>query len=239
MQRLIGNMVVCQQLRSARAVRENRSAVVEAPQIAVATGGLRSAALRNGMQRETRPALAGCAQRAKRISAEARPWYALNDNLVAQVPQRGMQIAHVDINLIRDAFQLRLILEWEAVVNFCRNASQEELDQLREKHLAIRQEMLTGATPELRQRAQFLAWAFHDRMIDTLGNDLLSKVYRVNSIRIGLIRQERTRMLTELAPSVMDEHLRVLDALCARGEAAAAAALESHIDIARRRALGV
>ena len=161
------------------------------------------------------------------------------DGLIATVPQRGMQIAHVDIDLIRNAFQLRLILEREAVVNFCRNAPQEELDQLRETHFAIRQETLTGVTPDLLQRAQFMDWAFHDRMIDALGNDLLSKVYRVNSIKIRLIRQERTRMLPELATSVMDEHLRVLDALRARDEAAAAAALEAHIDIARRRALGV
>ncbi len=62
------------------------------------------------------------------------------DGLIATVPQRGMQIAHVDLNLIRNAFQLRLILEREAVVNFGRNAPQDELDRLRQDHLAIRQE---------------------------------------------------------------------------------------------------
>ena len=80
-------------------------------------------------------------------------------------------------------------------------------------------------------------WGFHDRMIDALGNDLLSKVYRVNSIKIRLIRQERTRILPEVVTSVMDEHLSVLHALIARDEAAAAATLESHIDTARCRAL--
>ena len=37
------------------------------------------------------------------------------EGLIKTVPQRGMQIAHIDINLIREAFQFRLFLEKEAV----------------------------------------------------------------------------------------------------------------------------
>ncbi|MDH3743372.1 MAG: GntR family transcriptional regulator, partial [Hyphomicrobiales bacterium] len=33
------------------------------------------------------------------------------DGLITVIPQRGMQIATVDLNLIRNAFQLRLFLE--------------------------------------------------------------------------------------------------------------------------------
>jgi DNA-binding GntR family transcriptional regulator len=82
-------------------------------------------------------------------------------------------------------------------------------------------------------------WAFHDLMIDALGNGLISSVYRVNSIKIRLIRQDDTRMLPELVTSVMKEHMRILDALVGRDEKAAVEAMEAHIDIARRRALGL
>jgi DNA-binding GntR family transcriptional regulator len=37
----------------------------------------------------------------------------------------------------------------------------------------------------------------------------------------------------------MREHMRILDALVARDEEASLEAIEAHIDIARRRALGV
>ncbi|MCQ4005082.1 GntR family transcriptional regulator, partial [Klebsiella pneumoniae] len=36
------------------------------------------------------------------------------EGLIKTVPQRGMQVAHVDLNLIRNAFQFRLFLEKEA-----------------------------------------------------------------------------------------------------------------------------
>ncbi len=40
------------------------------------------------------------------------------EGLIKTVPQRGMQIAHIDLNLIRDAFQFRTILEREAASAF-------------------------------------------------------------------------------------------------------------------------
>ena len=47
--------------------------------------------------------------------------------LVKTVPQRGLQVAHVDLKLIRNAFQVRSMIEREAVLNFVRCASDAEL----------------------------------------------------------------------------------------------------------------
>lgn len=161
------------------------------------------------------------------------------DGLIKTVPQRGMQVAHVDIDLIRNAFQLRLILEREATVEFCRSAPDDLVRRVREEHLSVQREAEEGVTPELLERAQHLDWTFHDTMIDSMGNSLISNAYRVNSIKIRLIRQGDTRMLPELVTSVMGEHMRILDALVAREEKAALEAIEAHIEVARRRALGV
>lgn len=162
------------------------------------------------------------------------------DGLIKTVPQRGTQIAHVDIDLIRNAFQLRLILEREGVISFCKRASDEEIANLREDHLSVQREAAEkGVSPELLKRAQLMDWSLHDRMIDSIGNELISNIHRVNSVKIRVIRQEDTRMLPELVTSVMEEHMRIIDALTARDEGAALEAVEAHIDIARRRALGV
>ena len=40
------------------------------------------------------------------------------EGLLKTVPQRGVQIAHVDLALINNAFQLRLVLEREAALRF-------------------------------------------------------------------------------------------------------------------------
>lgn len=161
------------------------------------------------------------------------------DGLIRTVPQRGMQIAHVDVELVRNAFQLRLFLEREATALFARSAADAELARIRAAHEAIISASEAGATPELVEQAQQVDWDLHDTIIDALGNAIIANVYRVNSIKIRLIRQERTRISAELVQSVMTEHMVIVEALCRRDPDAAAAAVEAHIESARRRALGL
>ena len=53
------------------------------------------------------------------------------EGLIVTVPQRGLQILPVDINLIRNAFQFRLILEREAVAAFTQGASDAAIERAR------------------------------------------------------------------------------------------------------------
>ncbi|MFD1797855.1 GntR family transcriptional regulator [Paracoccus aurantiacus] len=162
------------------------------------------------------------------------------DGLIRTVPNRGLQIVQVDLGLIRNAFQLRMVLEREAVRNFVSTATDEELRILRQMHVETRHAALTsGVTPELLAMAQQMDWHMHDRMIDALDNQIISAIYRTNAIKIRLIRNEDTRMLPELLVSVMDEHLALIDALVARDGPAAEAALSAHIDSAKRRAVRI
>lgn len=161
------------------------------------------------------------------------------EGLIRTVPQRGMQIAHIDLTLIRDAFQFRLFLEKEAFALFATSASDATLAELRATHEDILRRAGEGITPALLDEAQAVDWGLHDTVIDALGNDIISNAYRVNSIKIRLIREERVRILDRLLVSVMHEHMRILDAFDARDPAAAVAAVEQHIASSRARALGV
>ncbi len=51
------------------------------------------------------------------------------EGLLVTVPQRGLQIANVDVKLIHNAFLLRLILEREAAAQFAHTVSDDELDR--------------------------------------------------------------------------------------------------------------
>lgn len=161
------------------------------------------------------------------------------DGLIRTVPNRGLQIMQLDVGLIRDAFQLRLVLEREALRNFVSVATDSELRELQHRHLETREAALQGVTHELLVSAQKMDWDMHDRMIDALGNDIISAIYRTNSIKIRLIRSEDTRMLPELVVSVMDEHLALIDALIARDPRTAECALEAHLDSAKQRAVRI
>jgi len=159
------------------------------------------------------------------------------DGLIKTVPKRGMQVAHVDLDLIRNAFQFRLMMEREAVAEFARSAPDDLIAEEHKQHLEIALEARKGVTPALLQRAQAMDWRLHDLMIDRLGNEIISNAYRVNSIKIRLIGFERVRMLPELVDSVMAEHLPFLEAALRRDVNGAIAAMEAHIASARARAM--
>ncbi|MGO4199688.1 GntR family transcriptional regulator [Rhizobium sp. YAF28] len=161
------------------------------------------------------------------------------EGLIKTVPQRGLQIAHIDLNLIREAFQLRLFLEKEAVGIFTETASDETIAALLKQHREIVAAIEGGNhSHELEVHAQAVDWGMHDAFIDALGNTIISNAYRVNSIKMRLISQERFRIDGRVGP-VMGEHLRVLEAIEHRDAQGAVDALAAHINHARSRALRI
>ncbi|MDR6289890.1 MULTISPECIES: GntR family transcriptional regulator [Inquilinus] len=161
------------------------------------------------------------------------------EGLIKTVPQRGMQIMHIDLTMIRDAYQFRLFLEKEATAAFTRTAPDSTLAALRAQHEEIiARAQREGTTPEVVDAAQATDWGLHDTIIDALGNEIISKAYRVNSIKIRLIRRELVGIAGLVVP-VMREHLGILDAIESRDPARAAEAIAAHIANARNRALGL
>lgn len=161
------------------------------------------------------------------------------EGLLRTVPQRGLQIAHVDLNLIHNAFQLRGMLEREAALHFVKAASDTELNQIEQSHLAIVAAASRGPiTDELLAEATSVDWGLHDLMIDTLGNELISQTYRINSLRVRLIHLERSTLSADILLPAMQEHLNLIVALKARDPEAVAAHVAFHIHSAHQRVLG-
>lgn len=161
------------------------------------------------------------------------------EGLIRTVPQRGMQIANVDLNLVRDAFQFRTILEREAAAHFALTAPAEEIERWLRAHADVLAEAEQKVTPQLIEAAQTLDDGFHDAVIDFMGNAIISNAYRVNSIKIRLIRQSRTRLHPLLVVPVMQEHIGLINALASRDPGKAADAFANHIGNARDRALSM
>jgi DNA-binding GntR family transcriptional regulator len=158
--------------------------------------------------------------------------------LIKTVPQRGLQIAHVDLKLIRNAFQLRAMIEREAVRLFTRSVSAAELDAIEAAHHDILQRARADQPDaSLLDDAQSVDWGLHDRMVDAMGNEIISEIYRVNSLRVRLITLEQSVITPARLIPAMEEHLHFIAALQARDEAAAIAALDQHMDSARHRVL--
>jgi DNA-binding GntR family transcriptional regulator len=159
------------------------------------------------------------------------------EGLIVTVPRRGLQVLPLDISLIRNAFQFRLILEREAITSFCQTASDSRIEQIDAAHREIVTLAQGGVTDDVIAKAQRIDREFHETVIDDLNNDIISKAYRVNWIKVRLIRQNETSMDKDLVVPVMREHLAIISALRARDVPAAMEAASAHVMNARARAL--
>jgi DNA-binding GntR family transcriptional regulator len=156
--------------------------------------------------------------------------------LLVAVPKRGLQIAPVDLKLIRNAFQVRAMIEREAISHFTHAVSAEELDAVEADHLRML-ERARAAVPDaaLDADAQQLDWGLHDRMVDAMGNEILSEMYRVNSLHVRLIALDTSQIAAQRVLPAMQEHLAFIAALRQRDAAAAVSALMHHIGSSRQR----
>ncbi len=162
------------------------------------------------------------------------------EGLLKTVPQRGLQVAHVDLKLINNAFQLRKLLEREAASRFVGTVSDPDLAAIEQAHINIVQRARkTVIDHDLLKDATTVDWGLHDMMIDTLGNEIISEVYRINSLRVRLIKLEGSTLSADVLIPAMEEHLWFIEALKRRDAPAVIERLSHHIESAHRRVLGL
>ena len=130
-------------------------------------------------------------------------------------------------------------MEREAIRIFTETASDDAIAAQRAAHEEILTRAKQNITAKLIEKGQIVDLDFHEAIIDHLGNDIISKSYRVNWIKIRLIRHGETGLLPHLVVPVMEEHLRIVAAIERRDPNAASAELTAHITGSRDRALGL
>lgn len=159
------------------------------------------------------------------------------EGLIRTAPQRGMQVPQVDLTLIRNAFQFRLFLEESAVRLFAQEVPAKKVSELRASHEDLLARYEANPDDDMMEDAEAVDLSLHAAIIDHLGNAIVSNAYRVNWIKIKLIRLSETRLYVELIPKVVGEHLRIIEKIEQRDPDGAAGMMAEHIAIARQRAL--
>lgn len=159
------------------------------------------------------------------------------EGLIRTAPQRGLQVPQADLKLVRNAFQFREFIEVAAVRLYARNHDDAELARLKADHEQILARHDAGEEGNLMKEAEAVDLRLHEAVIDALENEIVSNAYRVNWIKIKLIRLAETRLYVPMIPQVIGEHMGIIAALEARDEEAAAEAMRTHIEVARRRAV--
>ncbi|MDA8050881.1 MAG: GntR family transcriptional regulator [Rhodospirillales bacterium] len=160
------------------------------------------------------------------------------ESLVRLVAQRGIQIAELNVEFIRNAFGLRLALESFAIRTFALTASKTECARLAARFTDVAERIRLRPTTKLLDEALAVDCDFHRTIVASLGNTLIDEFYRLNDDKIRLIRLN-SRFTADRIASATAEHLAILAALAARDADGAAAAIERHLAISLRRSLGV
>lgn len=160
-----------------------------------------------------------------------------SEGLIHVLPQRGIQIPAIDLPLIREAFQMRAALEREAVIHAIKNMSDDILREQHALHTRIVDSVKSAPTDALLQQGQEIDDQFHTLLIHSTKNGVLIRAYEINSIRIRLIKLDRTRLSQHTLPDAFTDHLAIIDALLARDKFAAIEASDRHLANARNRAL--
>lgn len=165
----------------------------------------------------------------KRLEAEA---------FVRLIPQRGIQIADLNVTLLNESFGLRRILELAAARQFAAEAPMALVRQIEGQTARILKRVRTNPDRETLDEALRVDWMMHDLIIDHLGNKTLSDVHRVNFDKIRIARLHR-RFTPERVSPALEEHMAVIAAFRARDCDAAALALDRHLTVAHHRAVGL
>jgi len=164
-----------------------------------------------------------------------------HDGLVTMLPRSGIRIVQPGMSLMKDSFQLRRILELEAVRKYGEVAQDDELARLETAH----RDVLAAAQSRMAEEALIahsgtVDRGFHAILIGALRNPQIREVYSQTNERIRLVRLDnRYRQSATTVTQAMQEHMVILNALGAHDSAAAVAAMEDHLRRALHRAIGL
>jgi DNA-binding GntR family transcriptional regulator len=162
------------------------------------------------------------------------------EGLIKAFSQRGLQIAHVDLQMVVEAFQMREMIEVTALTEFSRHAPDNDIKALYDRLQAIKERAAAGPVSEdFLKEAQAADWEMHDTFVAFLNNRLIADLHRVNSIRIRMILGERIGLPAARLPVALAEHDAVLKALLEHDHDGAITALRAHLHSSRRRSLSV
>lgn len=163
------------------------------------------------------------------------------EGLLLTLPQRGLMVPSLDVTFIREAYQMRRMIELGAVpailARLDRSLYTEWIDWHRAAKVRLEQDDGSDLEDFLRD-FQLYDWDMHAQMVSVMENRLMSNVYRVTAIKIRMAAQSRVRVTRQNATRVIKEHLAFLTPMLAGEADAATRALSFHIDQSLTLALG-
>ncbi len=163
------------------------------------------------------------------------------EGLLHTVPKKGLMVPSLDVTFVRNAYQVRKMIECTAVPDMIRWLDDEAIRIFIETQKSLEAELKAqgpDVSQDLLDRIQREDWNMHAAFVKTMSNALIDNIYRVNAIKIRMVAQSRLKVTGRNAERIMGEHYQILEPLAARDAEATTRALSRHIDHSLEIALG-
>jgi DNA-binding GntR family transcriptional regulator len=157
--------------------------------------------------------------------------------LVVMKPRTGTFIAEIDAKSVGDTAEIRKLIETYAVDRVVDFSAPEVLERMR--RIIEECEILLGDAVSL-SYAEFLSRDadFHSAMVESLGNDRLTEMYRMTRVFFDLPRVRRVQDV-DLLRRAHEEHKQILKACQEKNKATLKASIARHIDRAESDVLSL
>lgn len=147
------------------------------------------------------------------------------DGFVENIPGRGFFVSRISFQDVKELFEIREILECEAVKRAALKTDPQKIEWVRKKFES------TETNGDRNPRNCFKAGdRIHSYIFETFGNNRLNEIYRriqehVDRMRIHFFAQPRG----ERSEQSYKEHVEILDGLAARDPTRAEKAMKDHL----------
>jgi GntR family transcriptional regulator, rspAB operon transcriptional repressor len=155
------------------------------------------------------------------------------DGLVERLPQGGVRVTQIDIEMVRDVFGIRGALEAYAVELACEKIQEADIDQLKKIEQQASAILATPSVDNGSQLQQLLELnsSFHEIIYKSTGSTFLAAL--INNLKCVVLRL-RALSLREVKTwgQVWKEHSQLIDCLKRRDKINACKIMRDHISAA-------
>lgn len=146
-------------------------------------------------------------------------------------PRKGIYVAAIDTQSLREIFDVRIALECMAVELATENVPQDQADRVRTTYLDMQARLAKGEAADFLNNDRLV----HDLAYQHCRNIRLQKLLASQS---DLIRWVQSTLIQEVPNSyalALPEHIDIMNAICKRAKEAAARAMRTHLENSRQR----
>lgn len=160
------------------------------------------------------------------------------EGLLQTLPKRGLIVPSLDVSFVREAYQMRLMIEMTACPIAVRAIPKQKVEGWIAEHEEAARKLSISADPQVAVEFQRMDWALHDEIVAALGNRLIENVYRVTAIKTRMAVQRHIKVTPSNAERVIREHLVFLTAMRDGKLDEAVEGLRMHVTNSQTLALG-